>query len=77
MGTRSKLAWAGGFFMGTGAMQATALTLPHNLMACHEIVHAQLEKKTTDIYKRARANYKEDVGKINATRSIKPIHQAK
>jgi uncharacterized membrane protein len=56
MGTRSKLAWAGGFFMGIGAMQATALTLPHNLMACHEIVHAQLEKKTRDIYKRARAN---------------------
>jgi hypothetical protein len=29
--------------MGTGAMQAKALTLPHNLMACHDIVHAQLE----------------------------------
>jgi hypothetical protein len=27
--------------MGTGAMQATALTLPHNLMACHDLVHAQ------------------------------------
>jgi uncharacterized membrane protein len=43
MGTRSKLAWAGGFLMGTGAMQATALTLPHNLIACHDIVHAQPE----------------------------------
>jgi hypothetical protein len=27
----------------TGGMQATALTLPHNLMACHDIVHAQLK----------------------------------
>jgi hypothetical protein len=38
---RSKLACAGGFFMGTTAMQATALTLPHDLMASHDIVHAQ------------------------------------
>jgi hypothetical protein len=29
--------------MGTCAMQATALTVPHNLMASHDIVHAQLE----------------------------------
>jgi uncharacterized membrane protein len=43
MGTRSKLAWGSEFFIGTGVMQATALTLPHNLMACHDIVHAQLE----------------------------------
>jgi hypothetical protein len=27
--------------MGTCAMQATALTVPHDLMASHDIVHAQ------------------------------------
>jgi hypothetical protein len=27
--------------MGTCAMEDTALTLPHNLMASHDIVHVQ------------------------------------
>jgi hypothetical protein len=63
------LPWGGGFFMGGGAIQATALTLPHNLMACNNIVHAQWQAHVHTTRDKQQISSKEE-GKRNTSRSI-------